>query len=170
MISCKECHENFEPTSPLQKYCSVRCRLRFSSRASAQRLRDKGVCLRCSGLKEDKRVHCSSCRDIINELHRTNPKYRENQKAWLRSHPEFNRGARLRQKYGISSLDYELMHDIQQGACLICGQVMRLVVDHSHETGEVRGLLCILCNAGLGMFKDSAQLLSQAQRYLSSRE
>lgn len=63
----------------------------------------------------------------------------------------------------------------QNNCCRICGSdgsdhksFSRLVVDHDHTTGEVRGLLCHTCNVGLGHFKDSPELLQAAITYLSS--
>jgi hypothetical protein len=54
--------------------------------------------------------------------------------------------------------------------CEICGILApshrRHAIDHDHETGEVRGLLCDTCNKGLGLFKDNPTLLSKAQEYL----
>jgi hypothetical protein len=44
--------------------------------------------------------------------------------------------------------------------------VCRFSVDHDHQTGTVRGLLCNNCNRGLGRFKDSSELLEAAARYL----
>jgi hypothetical protein len=50
--------------------------------------------------------------------------------------------------------------------CVICGSNEKLVVDHSHKTGNVRGLLCNHCNRGLGHFKDDPMLLEFAAQYL----
>lgn len=57
----------------------------------------------------------------------------------------------------------------QGGRCAICRQEpgrRALDVDHSHETGAVRGLLCELCNKGLGCFRDSLDALRRAVVYL----
>ena len=49
---------------------------------------------------------------------------------------------------------------------MICGDEGPLVVDHDHQTGKVRGMLCNHCNRGLGHFKDSPMLLEFAAQYL----
>jgi hypothetical protein len=49
------------------------------------------------------------------------------------------------------------------------GRVRRLTIDHNHETGEIRGILCSRCNTGLGMFRDSPDLLRAATAYLDTR-
>ena len=70
---------------------------------------------------------------------------------------------------------YWRMHESQNGCCAICkkpetvkklGRLMKLSVDHDHETNQIRGLLCCTCNRGLGMFKDSAETLLSAVHYL----
>jgi hypothetical protein len=58
----------------------------------------------------------------------------------------------------------ELKQSITQ--CVICGSQEKLVVDHDHKTGEIRGLLCNHCNRGLGHFKDDPMLLEFAAQYL----
>jgi hypothetical protein len=69
------------------------------------------------------------------------------------------------------------MADQQQGRCAICATDLNLsstdvcrdktvAVDHCHETGKVRGILCGMCNTGLGSFKDSEKRLASAIQYL----
>lgn len=82
------------------------------------------------------------------------------------------------QNYGISAEEYEALLASQGGLCAICrqpevhktrgGGVKNLSVDHDHETGAVRGLLCVRCNAGLGNFKDRIDILNQAIAYLAA--
>lgn len=60
----------------------------------------------------------------------------------------------LKSKFGITLEQYDEMFENQNGVCAICGLVdatgRRLAVDHNHETGKIRGLLCVGCNARLG--------------------
>lgn len=69
--------------------------------------------------------------------------------------------------YGITLAQYNEMLIAQDGRCAICGAVTaRLLVDHCHTTGKVRGLLCGPCNTGLGLFRDSVGALTKAVQYL----
>lgn len=104
------------------------------------------------------------------------------QKEWFKKHPnyhkEWNRknfdkknAKRYKWLYGITLEQYNAMFDIQKGCCAICNKHQtefkrRLSVDHCHETGKVRQLLCDLCNRALGYFKDSPELLETAASYL----
>lgn len=81
----------------------------------------------------------------------------------------------MRRKYGITEREYWRMVDSQGGVCAVCGCEppdtkhsggKKLHVDHDHESGRVRGLLCISCNRGLGLLKDSASVLGAASAYL----
>ena len=78
------------------------------------------------------------------------------------------RNARLKAKYGITADRYDLILDSQGGICSICKRppkTRRLAVDHDHKTKRVRGLLCHLCNQGLGFLR-TAVLLRRAADYL----
>ena len=71
--------------------------------------------------------------------------------------------------YGITLAEYTAMLDAQSGRCKICNSLpgkRSLCVDHCHTTGKIRGLLCDSCNRGLGLMKDSAQILFSAIGYL----
>lgn len=80
----------------------------------------------------------------------------------------------LRKRYGIGEDDYYRMLDEQDGRCAICGtdqpsrsqEGRRWNVDHDHETGAVRGLLCGRCNLGIGKFDDDIEHLIAAILYL----
>ena len=71
-----------------------------------------------------------------------------------------------RQKYGISRAEFDDMVDAQGGLCAICRRRPATQVDHDHDTGKVRGILCLHCNAGLGALKDQERLVWAAIDYL----
>lgn len=73
-------------------------------------------------------------------------------------------------RYGLSADGYVALHEAQANACAICrahsSSTNRLVIDHDHTTGAVRGLLCQPCNVGLGFLRDSAKLCERAAAYI----
>jgi hypothetical protein len=76
-------------------------------------------------------------------------------------------------KYGITAEEYERRVLEQGGRCAICLQPPTntgLCIDHSHSTGEVRGLLCRECNVAIGMFRDDLSRIRQAAEYLRRQE
>lgn len=58
----------------------------------------------------------------------------------------------------------------QNNKCLICCKVKKLVVDHDHNTGLVRGLLCDTCNRGIGYLKEEVEILRNAIKYLEKNK
>lgn len=91
-------------------------------------------------------------------------KYRERNKKRIKS-------LNLKRLYGITIEEYEEMFAKQNGCCGICKRPQSkfkraLSVDHSHRTGNIRGLLCLSCNRAIGIFRDSPELLKRAVKYL----
>ncbi len=76
--------------------------------------------------------------------------------------------SRLKNRYGLSEDQFNKMLEDQDGICVICTKPA-VVVDHDHETNEVRGILCPQCNSGLGFFRDNAVLLNRAAEYLDRK-
>jgi Recombination endonuclease VII len=74
----------------------------------------------------------------------------------------------LKENYGISLEQYQLMLKWQGGRCAICRKKPKgvLCVDHCHKTGRIRGLLCRQCNSALGQFRDSRRLTMAATAFL----
>lgn len=83
-----------------------------------------------------------------------NPGYaKRKSREYYDRHPEAIRKYNLR-KYGLTVEQYDQLYAHQGGRCAACRRVDDLCVDHNHETGEVRALLCHGCNTALGMLKD----------------
>lgn len=106
--------------------------------------------------RDGRRNQCNACRYKM-ALDR-DPNYRDKQKGW-------NLG-----RYGITIEEFEAMKTKQNNLCAICQLdfVKTPHVDHCHETGLVRGLLCSNCNTAIGLMNDSPQILERAIHYLSS--
>ena len=90
--------------------------------------------------------------------------HRENTKRWKLAHPQrvidMNRDWCYRKKYGITLKQYNEILTKQNGVCLLCGNKTayknkgrNLFVDHDHETGKIRGLLCSRCNTVIGQIE-----------------
>lgn len=76
-------------------------------------------------------------------------------------------------RLGLTLEGYDRLLALQGGVCAICGKPPkrnRLAVDHNHDTGAVRGLLCFRCNYGIGWFQSDAARLRKVLGYLESME
>lgn len=89
-------------------------------------------------------------------------------KAYRAANPDRGRHAHLKNNYDIDDIEFHRLHQVQGGRCLICETVPdeRLAVDHDHNTGAVRGLICKSCNYALGQFGDNPTRLRRAVEYL----
>lgn len=75
----------------------------------------------------------------------------------------------LQQKYGITQSEYEILFLHQDGLCAICQcEADKLLVDHDHSTGKIRGLLCDECNKALGLLRDNPEYVLRAANYLKA--
>lgn len=93
---------------------------------------------------------------------------------------EYNRRYKLLYTFGISVEQYDALLEAQEGKCAVCREPeivvrrdrggQRLVVDHCHSTGKIRGLLCTKCNSALGNMHDSTELLKKLLNYLEEAD
>ena len=114
-----------------------------------------------------RRGQCILCENKLNTRHRRlNRRYQANE-----------RNNHLLRNYGVTLADIISLLRIQQYKCAICGKRLKAFgkinkvptayVDHCHNTGKIRGLLCNTCNQGIGFLKHSPELFVQAVRYLN---
>jgi RNase P subunit RPR2 len=129
----------------------------FSFRIDNKKRYLRSKCKSCSQLKWDSWV----------TLH---PEHKEKK---LESDRKAHKNYKKYHRRGITKAQYNLLFEIQNGVCIICANPAAngkdLAIDHNHKTGEVRWLLCLQCNRGLGLFGDSINRLEQAVLYLQQR-
>ena len=129
-------------------------------------------CKKCRKEKIPKRdretKRCFYC-DIIKP--NTTEYFYSQSKGGLRSqciecHSKYQKEQKLLSKYNLTLEQYNNKCEEQDFKCQICGKKKKLYVDHNHSTNEVRGLLCDLCNRGIGMLQEDPQILINAINYL----
>ena len=91
-------------------------------------------------------------------------------REWNKSNPEKCADYQRKMKYGITAEEYGDIMVSQGGLCQICQRAFSYElpahVDHCHETGEVRGLLCNECNLAIGLLRESLWILQRAAAYV----
>lgn len=125
------------------------------------------VCTKCGEKKSLTDFHRSSsasdgkaswCKPCVNRIKRESRKRTytpENRRKWA-----------LKSRYGMTPEQVKAMHAAQNGQCAVCKKdIEKFHVDHDHNTGAVRGLLCHRCNVRIGGW-DDAEWLSSALRYM----
>ena len=122
--------------------------------------------------KDGKSWRCKKC-DSQTTMNSRKKKYEQNK--------EYHRTLNRLYKYNLTKEGFQSLLDSQQGLCACCHQPLtqdfgrnhdkrKLVVDHCHKTGEVRGLLCTMCNKGIGLLGDNAKSVLAAYEYLKKFE
>ena len=120
-----------------------------------------------AGRGQPKRI-CKVCHAEAEKARRAVPANRDYMRVWL-----------LKKNYGITAEEYHALYDSQEGRCAVCqdevpnllkydGDGRRVVaLDHCHDSGRIRGILCRDCNVGLGTFRDDPNRLRSAIEYLT---
>jgi hypothetical protein len=148
--ACELCGDLYQPYRDWQRACSRRCRDALPDRVETRRKHAR---------RPEVRERKNAARRVTNDSARRNVNLRAN----------------LR-RYGLTLEDYEQLLAEQGGSCAICGgfpdpegvqAASRLHVDHCHESGRPRSLLCMHCNRGLGAFRDDPVLMQRAIAYLA---
>ena len=108
---------------------------------------------------------CNICANKQNQEYRKKVGYKD------------DRNTRYLRQYGITLETYNSMLEAQKGLCNICGSSSprrkgwnHFCVDHCHQTGKIRGLLCGSCNSALGLMKDKKQILLNMIHYLEDHD
>lgn len=115
--------------------------------------------------------HRHECRDCQKEDAKN--RYNKNPDAH-KERTKTNQRLYTAKKFGLTLDELDTIYKKQDSRCAICGITEQdhgkyLAIDHCHQTGKVRGLLCMACNTGLGNFKDRADLLMVAIQYLGEK-
>lgn len=121
---------------------------------------------------------CRECRNARNREHvaRDPARRAATIRRWREAHPEQYAAsvrAHKMRRYGTDLKIYDALFAEQHGVCALCVRPERegwdLAVDHDHASGQVRGLLCRRCNAGIGLLRENPVILQRAIEYLGRR-
>lgn len=136
------------------------------------------ACKNCRSIHRKKPEIRAKEREAKNRDYHSNPeKYKKYMKKFRDSPTgmisRFN--SLLKVNYGITAEQYNEMFSNQNGCCAICAihqskLKRRLSVDHNHDTGKVRELLCNHCNSALGIMRESTELFNKAINYLQKHK
>jgi hypothetical protein len=171
---CRSCHRehgralSHDPDPTIREKCCSACKIvKPVEQFSHQRANKSGFQSRCrSCQKESHRDYYLRNSEIV--IAKT--------KRWAANNPEkvkvLAQNRQRRRLYRLTPQDFEQLREQQGDKCAGCGNEFGDIVphvDHDHETGAVRGLLCGPCNKALGMAADSSERLMGLVRYLQSQ-
>lgn len=133
----------------------------------------RDVCKR-GHLRTPENLKGTNCKLCIKLLRKEAPEsHRLYQDRYRKRHPDrvlmYFRKWKLKKNFDITPELYGQLFNKQLGLCAICGEQQlnkKLAVDHDHQTGQVRGLLCTACNIALGLLHDDPVRLVMARQYL----
>lgn len=120
-----------------------------------------------TGSKYGRRNQCKACGvDTVRKAQgRTGPKQVRPPKGTYTTIS----GRSIWQRYGLSEAAHKELLESVNNQCEVCGSTDKLCVDHCHNTGAVRGILCNACNTGIGQLGDTAESVFKAYMYLLNK-
>lgn len=166
--SCKECGKRWR-TVNAEKRAEYKKRYRATNHEKTREGQKRYRAAHKEKIKETNRAWHATNRERVKETHQ---KWKEANAKHIR---EYGRRASLKSTYGITPEQYQAILISQGGGCAICGtpenkgnkrRHKALAVDHDHNTGAVRGILCHACNLAVGILGDNVELLKKATDYL----
>nr|WP_245766801.1 endonuclease domain-containing protein [Streptomyces colonosanans] len=147
----------------LQAYCKE-CSAEYHRQR--QEAKGKKVRVRIAVPQDHKR--CPQCGEV--KPHAQWERNKSSSDGWAsycrECRAERNRISYFKRKYGLTPAELDELIAGQRGVCCICLAAPAEHVDHCHETGRVRGVLCFSCNAALGQFKDRPDIIRRAATYV----
>lgn len=174
-LICPTCKNGFAVPYPARKYriyCSRTCNASVLGRL---KFPDQKPCKKCDRILPRSEFYPqknspNALRSICKYCHKKDSLIRGNR--YRAEKPDYFRRKVAAQKHGITLSELDALFESVDHRCEICGvEVLadgrRLSIDHCHKTSRIRGILCNLCNRGLGMFGDSPDLLTKALAYLA---
>ena len=120
--------------------------------------------------KSGYKTTCIKCDNAVRATHeaKNRGKYNAESRKWRKDHPNEIRGHNLKRHYGITLDYYNRLYISQNGKCAICEiKLPRLLVDHCHDSGIVRELLCGNCNKMIGFASEDTTILEKAIKYVN---
>lgn len=105
----------------------------------------------------------SKCKVCVSEYNS-----RRDYKSYYHANSNNMKSAKRKHLYGLSEQEYQNMLLAQDNKCAACHDATKLVVDHCHTTGKIRGLLCRKCNTALGQLDDSKDKVVSLLEYISN--
>jgi len=188
--TCEVCGEPVRYVPPgrrekepgIGRFCSAKC-MGEAKRLAPRDPADELQCHRCGESKpaDEFYPHASTARGYQYWCKNCCAQGRR-ERARIPQDPNLTRKYALKTAYRITPEEYDTMYKRQEGRCAICGdrksswqpgmgvkgRQLFLVVDHDHQTGRIRGLLCTRCNIGIGQFREDPAIMNAAIQYVGA--
>jgi uncharacterized membrane protein YvbJ len=136
-------------------------------------------CKKCGKLKENeefaKHHWCRKCAKEYNRNRKVTKRAQlnKNKNEWAKKNPKLRHKGQSKSKYSITGEQYDAIYS---DLCAVCGKpetdkrngkIRMLSIDHNHDTGKIRGMLCGKCNKALGLLDENIDILLSMIKYIA---